>query len=125
MVEGEGLIVFDSIVLSENRELNWRLHSSLKAKLDADDNAVLLDAPSEDIQQYRCSLFSHRDLQATLTHGYAEELSMPGRAIASDAKEDVVHLNWQLAQSREHKVIACCVRENSPLTEVRRLIDRI
>ena len=71
------------------------------------------------------SLFSHRDLQPTLNHGYAEELNIPGRTIASDAKDDVVHLNWQLAHSREHKVIACCVRESSPLTEVRRLIDRI
>ena len=125
LVEGEGLIIADSIVLSEQRALNWRLHSSLNAKVDPGDNAILLGDSSGDIEQYRCSLFSHRDLAATLTHGYSEELEMPGRAIASDAKEGVVHLNWQLAASREHKVIACCIKEGSALTEVRRLVDRI
>ncbi len=121
LVEGYGLMVADSIVLSEEKELNWRLHSQLSPKRGADQNAIVLSDPDQAIEQYKCHVLSHGDLRATLTHGYSEELNLSGTAIESDASQHVVHIDWQLPASSSHTVIACCIGDNNPLPEVRHL----
>jgi hypothetical protein len=121
LVEGYGLMVADSIVLSEEKELNWRLHSQLSPKRGADQNAIVLSDLDQAIEQYKCHVLSHGDLRATLTHGYSEELNLSGTAIESDASQHVVHIDWQLPASSSHTVIACCIGDNNPLPEVRHL----
>ena len=118
LVEGVGLIVVDSIVLASEEMLNWRLHSALKTELDADHSAVLLSDSGKKIDQYKCHLLSHSDARATLAHGYSGELNISGTAIESDASTDVVHIDWELAEAREHNVIACCIAQGRPLPEV-------
>lgn len=116
LVEGYGLVVVDSIRLAESQTVNWRLHSPLEAT-SSDGSVVLVDA-DQGIGAYQCQLLSHADVQATLTHGYEDELSIADRAIESDASKDVVHLDWRLPQQLEHTVVACCVRNNAVLPEV-------
>jgi len=119
LLEDNGLIVVDSIALSQPKTLNWRLHSPLNTKLDPDLNAVLLSDAGKVIDRYQCNLLSHSDVQATLTHGYSDELKIPGRAIESDASVDVTHIDWQLTEAREHQVVACCIKQGRALPEVR------
>ena len=121
LVESYGLIVVDSIALSEEKGLNWRLHSQLNPSHGDDLSSVVLSDSSESIQPYKCHLLSHSDLRSTLTHGYSEELNLAGRAIESDASKHVVHIDWQLPQATNHTVIACCIGENKSLPEVRYL----
>jgi len=120
-VEDYGLIFVDSIGLSDEKGLNWRLHSHLRPRQAADDNAVVLSDSLKAIEQYKCHLLSHSDVRATLTHGYFEELNVQGNAIESDASQQVVHIDWQLPASSAHKVIACCIGESKPLPEVQYL----
>jgi len=121
LVEDYGLIFVDSIGLSDEKGLNWRLHSHLRPRQAADDNAVVLSDSLKAIEQYKCHLLSHSDVRATLTHGYFEELNVQGNAIESDASQQVVHIDWQLPASSAHKVIACCIGESKPLPEVQYL----
>ena len=121
LVESYGLIVVDSIALSEEKGLNWRLHSQLNPSHGDDLSSVVLSDSSESIQPYKCHLLTHSDLRSTLTHGYSEELNLAGRAIESDASKHVVHIDWQLPQATNHTVIACCIGENKSLPEVRYL----
>ena len=121
LVEDYGLIIVDSIVLSEENGLNWRLHSHLNPQQGAAQNAVVLSDSSKEIGQYKCHLLSHSNVTTALTHGYSEELKLPGKAIESDASEQVVHIDWQLPEARDHTVIACCIAESKPLPEVRHL----
>jgi len=126
LLEDNGLIVVDSIALSQPETLNWRLHSPLNTKLDPNLNAVLLSDAGKVIDRYQCNLLSHSDVQATLTHGYSDELKIPGRAIESDASVDVTHIDWQLTEAREHQVAirlhrnTTCARPRHCLT-IRRL----
>jgi hypothetical protein len=117
LVDGYGLIVVDDISLSEEQELNWRLHSPLKATFKDEQSTVVLGRSSTDA--YKCRLVSHADVQATLMHGYEGELTIPDRSIESDASQDVVHLDWQLAAQREHQILGCCVRDGLELPEIR------
>ncbi len=39
--------------------------------------------------------------------------------------EGAVHVAWPLAASREHRVIACCIKEGSDLAEVRRVVAHV
>ena len=113
LVRGQGLIIVDSIVLGEEKALNWRLHSPLNVTSGPDPNVVLLDDPEGNIERYKCCLMSHRDQQATVTRGYPQEVNMPGRTIDSDASQDVAHIDWQLTESRGHQVVAYCSLEGS------------
>ena len=121
LVEDYGLIIVDSIVLSEEKGLNWRLHSHLNLEQEADQSAVLLSDSDKEIDHYKCHLLSHCDVRAELTQGYSEELNLPGKAIESDASEQVVHIDWQLPEARDHTVIACCICQSKALPEVRHL----
>ena len=119
LIEDYGLVIVDSIQLDQEHILNWRLHSQLNATLNSGNGTILLTHSRPDIEQYKCRLLNHSDVQSTLAHGYTEELTIPTREIETDASERVVHLDWQLPASREHKVIACCIRENVPFPKVK------
>ncbi len=118
LLEEVGLFIVDSIVLSTEKVLNWRLHSALNTEMDTDRNGVLLNDSRQRIVRYQCHLLSHREARATLSHGYSGELNISGRTIESDASEDVVHIDWQLAEGREHNVVACCIVQGQPLPQV-------
>ena len=119
LVEAYGLIVVDSISLGEQKVLNWRLHSSLNAMLSADSYTTLLTHPSDAHDSYKCRMLSHANVPSTWTHGYSDELTFSTSGIESDASKKVVHLNWQLPESREHRVIACCIRNARRFPEIR------
>ncbi|PWQ93713.1 heparinase II/III domain-containing protein [Leucothrix arctica] len=121
LLENYGLIIVDFILLTEAKALNWRLHSPLDTTL-SDDSVVLSDS-AQRIKPYKCSLVSHSGVPATLEHGYEGELSIPDRAIESDASKDVVHLDWALPEGREHLVVGCCIREGLELPQIRYLKD--
>ena len=116
LVESYGMLVVGSIQLAKSQSVKWRLHSPLAATLS--DNRVVLSNSDNRIGSYKCQLLSHADVQATLTHGYEDELSVAGRAIESDARQDVVHLDWQLDAGLDHTVVACCIRDNAVLPEI-------
>ena len=116
LIEDYGMVVVDSIRLAEPQPLNWRLHSPLEVTLS--DNSVVLADPNQAINSYKCQLLNHADVRATLTRGYEDELSIAGTAIESDATKDLVHLDWNLVDSIEHTVVACCIRKSAALPEV-------
>lgn len=120
LVKAFGLIVVDSISLGEEKTLNWRLHSTLDATLSNDGHTTLLTHPCNANVPYQCRLLSHADVPLTQTQGYSDELTIPTSEIESDASKKVVHLNWQLPESREYKVIACCIKKTMPFPQLRR-----
>lgn len=119
LLKDVGLIVMDSIMLSAEKTLNWRLHSAIEAEIVAGETAVLLSESNKRIDRYKCHLLSHGDVRPTLSHGYSGELNVSATAIESDASTDVVHIDWQLAQAREHTVVSCCVAQGQAIPEVR------
>ncbi|WP_022952088.1 heparinase II/III domain-containing protein [Leucothrix mucor] len=123
LVEAYGLIIVDSIELSDEHTLHWRLHSPLSASVSDDQSTVLLSDPATNISQYKCHILSHLDVQLTLAHGYEGELTIPERAIESDASKEIVHLDWQLPLSRTHSVVACCIKEGAELPKIRYSTD--
>lgn len=119
LIQGYGLVVFDAITLSDEALLNWRLHSALKAEVSSRDNSVLLTDTSEIISRYKCGLLTQTETIVSVSHGYEDELNIPERTIESDASSDVVHLDWPLAKSKQHRVIAYCAPEHLPMPKVR------
>ena len=128
LVEAYGLIVVDSIAFNEEKKLNWRLHSPLHAVTGAKTSStnpndvlltdVLLTDKSNRSDSYACRLLTHDGVRVTLAYGYFGELNISESAIESDASQEIVHLDWELAAVREHHVVACCIRAGLPLPEV-------
>tara|TARA_R110001583_G_scaffold21088_5_gene80292 strand:+ start:6252 stop:8507 length:2256 start_codon:yes stop_codon:yes gene_type:complete len=123
LIKDIGLILVDSVMLSEDKPLNWRLHSPLNATLVDNDCRVLLTNSKAMIDSYQCRLLSHTDVQVNLEHGYEGELSIPERAIESDASKEVVHIEWLLPASKTHTVVASCIKDSLIAPEVRHLSD--
>ncbi|WP_413700497.1 heparinase II/III family protein [Psychromonas sp. KJ10-10] len=117
LIEDIGLIFVDCVTLSEDKKLNWRLHSPLKASLTDNKSSVLL-ASKANIDNYRCNLLSHPDELLTIEYGYEGELNIPERAIESDASKEVVHLDWLLPASQKHIVVASCVKDSITTAEI-------
>ena len=118
LIKEYGLIIVDSIVLTENKRINWRLHSPLTTTLNKEKNSVLLSDTNSELAQYQCSLLTHSNVGITVEHGYEGELSLPERAIESDASKEVNHLDWELPPCREHNLVACCIRKDKRLPEI-------
>jgi hypothetical protein len=121
LLEDVGLIMVDRIGLNVDKSLNWRLHSGLQVELVSDDAEVLLSDLEKRTGNFKCCLLNHRQTRATLTRGYTDELNISGSAIESDANADMFHIDWQLAPSRDHQVVACCVADGQAIPQVRRL----
>jgi hypothetical protein len=117
LIEGYGLLLIDAISLNQPEVLNWRLHSELNAQASTQTSIVSLKHTSG--LSYQCQLLSHTNVCATLAHGYEDDLLLPERAIESDASNEVVHINWQLAKNTEHLVLACCILEDATLPVVK------
>ena len=118
LIKEYGLIIVDSIVLPKNKRVNWRLHSPLTTTLNKEKNRALLSDTNPEIVQYQCSLLTHLNVDITIEHGYEGELSLPERAIESDASKEVNHLDWELPQNKEHNLVACCIRKDKELPEI-------
>lgn len=123
LVEAYGLVIVDSIALSDEHSLHWRLHSPLSASVNDDHSTVLLSEPTGNIDRYRCHILNHPSAPVTLTHGYEGELTIPERAIESDASKTVVHLDWPLPPGRSHTVVACCIRDGMTRPDIRYSTD--
>jgi hypothetical protein len=118
LIDEYGLIMIDSIILTQEESVHWRLHSPLKTTLNKEKNIVLLSDPSSELVQYQCSLLTHSKLAVTVEHGYEGKLTIPERSIESDATKEINHLEWVLPPCREHNLVACCIRENMPPPEI-------
>ncbi|TEW51237.1 heparinase II/III domain-containing protein [Psychromonas algicola] len=118
LIKEYGLIIVDSIVLTENKRVNWRLHSPLTTTLNEGKNTVLLSDTNSDIEQYQCNLLNYSNVDITIEHGYEGELSLPERAIESDANKEISHFDWELPPSKEHNLVVCCIRNTMTLPEV-------
>jgi len=118
LIDGYGLIIVDSIILTEKKEVNWRLHSPLTAALNTTDNAVFLSDRKTNLTQYQCVLLTHSHIDVSIEHGYEGELNIPERAIESDASKYINHLDWLLPSHQEHNVVTCCIQENMAYPEL-------
>lgn len=123
LIEDYGLIVVDSINLADDKQLNWRLHSPLRATLIDNECSILLEDSNTAIDNYQCRLLSHSGTPLSIEQGYEGELTIPERAIESDASKEVVHFEWLLAASQQHTVVASCIKDSLPPPEVNYLTD--
>ena len=113
LLEGAGLVIWDSVTLSEANTLQWRLHSHLDAKLVSNkapqlSNKVQLTAEQLD-GAYQCVLVSEQKVEATLAFGYQEAIPVSG-GIESDATTDIYHLEWDLPSATNHDVVVSCLK---------------
>jgi len=107
LLEGKGLVIWDSVKLHETKPLQWRLHSHLDAQLIAD--GVRLQAEKLGDDSYECVVVSENKIMPTLEFGYPEVIPVSG-GIESDATTDIYHLQWEFPSATTHNVVVSCLK---------------
>jgi hypothetical protein len=106
LLEGNGVVIWDSVTLPEPNSLQWRLHSHLQAS--SVDNSVQLT--SELLEgTYQCLMETEQDTAATLAFGYRESIPVSG-GIESDATSDIYHIEWDIPSAIKHDVVVSCLK---------------
>ena len=111
LLEGKGLVIWDSVTLPEANSLQWRLHSHLEATLIS--NGVQLQSEQLD-DAYQCVIASDQHVRATLEFGYQEAIPVSG-GIESDATTDIYHVEWDLPAATTHDVVMSCLKSSVAL----------
>jgi len=100
-IEDKGLIIWDSVELLEENNLQWRLHSHLDAQI-ASEQVYL----QEGDLRYECAIVGDNRVLPTI------ELA----ELDPDELDEAYHLQWEFPATYMHNIVVSCLKEKLDIT---------